>query len=362
MYRHSMAALLLIATVILAGGCSENPSKTQTDPTGLDLESSFGGYTADAEKAAFGDDELIAEAEANEGEVYDDPLFLSPVVDSLMADSIGTFYHFRALWGQLRCDSTVTNVTDWSGSLTVSAGVQRIRRIIHFELGQDYIPTRTDSSVVDWVSFTTVHNDGIAVDIYIPPTENEEEVVVTYATGPYTREFRLDDIASLDTIVYLDDADSNAIAFNGFRITGARCPRGFLSGHWGFNEDGEGVFRGVWLTRSGWVTGYLNGHYGLNDDGLRVFFGKWITQSGECQGLLRGTYGPRPDHHANGNAFRRAGGWFAGSIFDADEVEIGVLRGRYRSHPAFRRGFLDGRWKLTCGADDPGVADGSDGL
>ena len=362
MYRHSIMALLLMALVLFSIGCSENPSDAQTDPAGLDLESPYGGYTSGAEKVAFGDAELIAEAESNEGEIYDDPIVLSQYTDSLMADSIGTFYHFRALWGQLRYDSIVTNVTDWSGSLTVSNGVERIRRVIHFELGQDYIPTRTDSSVVDWVSYTTVHNDGVAIDIYVPPTENVEEVTVTFATGPYTRSFTLDEIGSLDTIVYLDDTDSNAVAFNGFKITGAPCPHGFLTGHWGVNEDGEGVFRGVWLTRSGWVSGYFTGHYGVNDDGVRVFFGKWITRNGECEGLLRGIYGPRPDQNTNTNALRRAGGWFTGNIVDAGGVEIGVLKGRYRSHPAFRRGFMAGRWKLYCDSVDPDLVGGSEGF
>jgi hypothetical protein len=331
----------------LAAGCSDNPSET-AETGELNLEDEFGGYTASAEPAAFGDQELLSSAEDMEGDEYDDPIMLSPQVDSMMADSVGEFYHLRLLWGQLRYDSSVTTSTDWTGSLSVSNGVEIIRRTIRFELGQDYIPTRTDSSLIEWVSYTTVHNDGIVADIYIPPTDTDQAVTVVFETGPYTRTFSLDELTTLDTIVYLDDADSNAVAMYAFKREAGYCPRGFLSGHWGYDEEGNGVFRGVWMARGGWITGYVSGHYGVNADGNQVFYGKWISANGDFEGLLRGTYDQRPSVNANPRAARRAGGWFYGHIFNADSEEIGVLRGKYRSHPAFRNGFFSGRWKRHC--------------
>lgn len=333
---------------LLAIGCSDNPSDAGDVSGELNLEDEFGGYTATGEPVAFGDQELLASADDLEGDEYDDPMVLSPQVDSMMADSVGEFYHLRLLWGQLRCDSTVTTPTDWTGSLSVSNGVEIIRRTIHFELGQDYIPTRTDSSRIEWVSYTTVHNDGIVADIYIPPTATDEPITVSFETGPYSRTFELDELVSLDTIVYVDDADSNAVAMYGFKREPGYCPRGFLSGYWGYDDDGNGIFRGVWMARGGWITGYINGHYGVNADGNKVFYGKWISASGEFEGLLRGMYDQHPSPNANPNAVRRAGGWFAGHVFNADSEEIGVLRGKYRSHPAFRKGFFSGRWKLYC--------------
>ena len=166
----------------------------------------------------------------------------------------------------------------------------------------------------------------------------------------------------MDTIVYLDDADSNAVAFHGFRFDHAPCPRGFLTGWWGYDENGEGAFRGMWMSRKGLVTGYLDGWFGENEEGDNVFFGKWITLDGQFEGFMRGTYGFRPNANNNGLTHRQnAIGWFAGGIFNADEVKIGVLKGKYRSHPRFKNGFLQGRWRLDCNSiegEGYGINDG----
>ena len=87
---------------------------------------------------------------------------------------------------------------------------------------------RTDRTLIEWVSQTTVHNDGLAVDIFVPrpaPTldttevplvdtlgdstwtivvdtsyPEPEPVTVEFATGPYSRTFELAELQSLDTI------------------------------------------------------------------------------------------------------------------------------------------------------------------
>ncbi len=107
------------------------------------------------------------------------------------------------------------------------------------------------------------------------------------------------------------------------------------------------------MSRRGFVKGHLRGHFGTKDNGDRVFHGKWINRSGEFEGLLRGTWAPHPNENANGNAFRHAGGWFKGRVYDANEVKIGVLKGKYKNAPHFRGGFFQGRWKLDCSPDSP---------
>jgi len=378
MYRLSLVIMSFITLVLLGAGCSKSPAETDDTSTSLNLTDEYGGYTATAEKVAFDDPDLIAETELNEGEEYNDPILLSPVVASLVDDSERNFYHLRALWGQLRCDTSVTNVTDWSGSLTISDGAAIIRRTIHFELGQDYIPTRTDRTLIEWVSYTTIHNDGIAVDFYIPDSVDAETVTIDFSTGPYSRIFSLEELTSLYTIVYLDNADSNAIALFGFQLNHAFCPRGHLLGGWGYNEEGDGVFRGTWMSRSGWVAGYLQGHFGIDDDGVQVFFGKWINRSGEFEGYLRGIYG----HNGNGDGFGNGngngngddnrtdsaqgrycgGGWYAGDILNANDHEIGVMRGRFRSASDRAHGFFAGRWKVRCSAIAAELDDSAEGF
>jgi hypothetical protein len=374
MLRKLTYPVLVAFLMLWVVGCSENPTDVEVAET-LNLEGEFGGYKATSESPGFGDSELLA-ADSDEEDI-DDPMLSSPIISALVEDTDAGLFHFRAVWGQLRYDSTITEVTDWSGSLTISRGAEVIRRLIRFEPGQDSVLERTDPKLIEWVSYTTVHHDGISVDLFVPrpvpildstvtteidPLGNTIEIVVvdsiypdpvtvSFETGPYTRTFTLGELAALDTIVYLED--SNAVAFHAVQLFRIPCPRGFLAGVWGPDSTGQGVFRGRWISRHGYLAGYLKGHYGVNNSGNRVLFGKWINRTGQFEGFLRGTYAPHPATHAYGNAFGRAGGWFKAEIYNADKAPIGALRGKYRSADHFRGGFFQGRWKLYCGVNTP---------
>jgi len=384
MIRKLLALIVVGALVFWAIGCSESPTQSVGEDFNLDDE--FGGYTTSPEIPGFGDQELVGEAEGDSA--YDDEEIQSlPEVDSIIAEPQTGYYHLRAVWGRLQYDSTVTSVTDWSGSLSVSRGIEIIRRVIRFESGQDYIVRpRTDPKIIEWVSKTTVHNDGLAVDIFVPPIFDTSKVpevdslgdtgyiividtsysaTVSFATGPYSRTFDLEELKSLDTVIYLDD--SNAVAFQAFELDRFPCPRGFLAGRWGYDENGNGRFRGVWWSKSPsafrwYISGYLKGHFGKNNAGLNVLFGKWISKTGEFRGFLKGTYGHRPVVVDNPANLRRAHGWFAGHIYNADREEIGVLKGRYRSAPRLHNGFFQGRWKLHCNATVPDLSDHEEGF
>ena len=348
MFRKLLTITMLAALLAWAIGCSESPTETNNQTETLDLNDATGGYQATSESAGFGDSDLLAEADGDEE--YDDPILLSGTLDSLIADSTAGLYHLRVIWGQMELDTTVTEVTDWTGSLTVTRGGMVIRRVIKFERGQDAILERTDRKLIEWESFTTVHHDGLAVDIFIPPdTATIAQIVtISFETGPYSRTFDLAELVALDTVIYLDDADSNAVAFSAFRLDRVPCARGFLAGHWGYNDEGEGLFRGFWISKQGRITGFLRGHFGVNDDGDNVFFGKWIGEGGRFHGFIRGYWEQHPSPHANPNAVRHAGGRFEGEILDAGEQVIGSLKGKYKSHPQFKNGFFQGRWKLDC--------------
>jgi len=356
---HRLLSVAMLAALLLWGvGCSENPTGTEDQIENLNLNDPTGGYLATDESPGFGDSDLLAEA--NDNDEYDDPFRVLYSSDMTTDTTLEGGYHLRILWGQLRFDPTVTTVTDWTGSLIISRGAMVVRQVIAFEPDQDALLERTDRRLVEWTSFTTVHHDGLAVDIYIPPdTATIPEVVtVAFETGPYSRTFDLSELVALDTIVYLDDADSNAVAFHAFRLDRMLCARGFLAGRWGFNEDGQGVFRGMWMTRDGRISGWLRGHWGVNDDGDRVFFGKWISRDGRFQGFLRGRWDQHPSHNANPNAVKHAGGWFKGDVLDANRQVIGALKGKYKSHPQFKKGFFQGRWKLGCDEYEPDREEG----
>lgn len=365
---RTLSAATMVAMLVWVVGCSDTSVDSRQAAS---LETEFGGYTVSQEAPAFGDPLLAAEGS---GDVeYTDPVASSLVIDSLMRDPQAGLYHLRIVWGRLQWDSTVTTPTEWSGSLTISRGGVLLRRIIRFEPDTDQILPRTDRHVLEWTSVTTVHHDGIAVDLVVPPagpildttyqyvvdtTGDTTDIIVTvdtipaapvtveFKTSPYSRTFTLEELARLDTIVYL--GDSNAVAFHAFRLERMRCPRGFVSGHWVYDSTGQGVFRGTWIGQHGVIEGHLQGHFEEDSLGRKLFFGKWIDESGNFEGLLRGRWGRMPDMHADSTAMLRAGGWFRGAIFDRDANPIGAIGGHFRSWEGERPGFFQGRWKVGC--------------
>jgi len=356
--RRLICVTMLAALLIWAVSCSNNPTEPENQTEVINLNDPTGGFLAIDEAPGFGDPDLLAEASNSDD--YDDAMLADSILDTIISDSTAGFYHLHMLWGQLRLDSSVTTMTDWTGSLTVSRGGLVVRRVIAFEPGQDSVLERTDRTLVEWVSFTSIHHDGLDIDIFVPPdtATTPEPVTVAFETGPYSRTFDISELVALDTIVYLDDADSNAVAFHAFRLDRMPCARGFLAGHWGFDDNGDGVFRGMWMTNTGRISGWLRGAWGVNDDGDNVFFGKWVSRSGRFEGFLRGRWDHQPNMHANPNAMRHAGGWFAGELLDANRQVIGTLAGKYKSHPSFKKGFLQGRWKLQCNEPERDVDDG----
>lgn len=360
MNRRLISSLLIAGLLVWVGGCSKNPAEPEA--SGLNLSEEFGGYLAADEAVGFADSDLLAEEAENKE--FNDPIKLSPRYDSLIYNRDAGFYHLRAVWGQLRFDPDVQDITDWSGSITVSRGMIVIKRAIRFEPGQDYILPRVQRNLVEWVSKTTVHNDGIAVDILVPPLRphddpGDDTVRVTIQAGEYSRTFTLIELRELDTVVYFDN--SNGIALHAFRINQQHCKVGFLAGRWGVDDEGRNRFRGVWMYEDGRTKGFLRGHFGVNDEGRKLFFGKLIGFHGEFVAFLRGTFGYRPDETDGEIADGNAGGWFTGHIINADRIEIGVMRGRFHSSWEHDGGFFQGGWRLHCDNWHPDYTDTGDG-
>lgn len=371
---------VVLAMVVWVAGCSDNPSSTNTtEPT--TTSDAFGGFTASPEQPGFGDSELLASEDGEEA--VDDPMLSSAAVQSIVNDVEYGMFHFRAVWGQLEYDSTVTEVTDWSGSLTITAGAEVIRRVIRFEPATDYIVPRTDRKLIEWVSVTTTHNDGIGVDIYVPPqhptydtifvddgqggttmeidTVPPTPVTVTFNAGTYARTFSLAELAALDEVVDFDNG--TALSLHANQYVRNTCARGMLAGFWGYDDEGNPEFKGIWFSNHGYVAGYLMGTFGTDEEtGTNVYYGKWIDLSGQFEGLLRGTWGYHANTRAAEIARRRGGGWFEGKIYDANGVEAGAMAGLFRSMPQVDAGWFAGRWKIDCPQDNEVSATNSDKL
>ena len=366
MIRLTSVLMLMLAAMIFAVGCSNTDTPSEpaaTDNTNLTDE--FGGYTASAEAPAFGDTELLA-AEGEEVAVNDE-LESSPDVATLADDPEADLFCIRAVWGQLRYDSTHVDATDWTGSFTASSGALLIRRLIRFELNQDGYFPRDQREVVEWFSTTTTHNDGIEIEFLVPPqfvvdttavvdslgdtvyvydTLPADPVTLAFETAPYSQTFSLEELAALDTIIELEDG--NAVLLQAFERPRVGCRKGLAAGHWGYDEHGNGIFQGHWMGARGITAGHLRGHFGVDEFGNNMFYGKWINLNGSFEGFVRGTYTPHPNQHANDMARLRSGGFLEGQILDADGNEIGLVRGKYNSAPNWPAGHFQLRWKLHC--------------
>ncbi len=355
MFQKLLLTLFTLGLIGLMLGCSET---TKSSPDDSAIADEFDGFQPTDEAPAFGDTYL---ASLGEDSVYIDPLENDHVVTACVNNKQSGVYALQIIWGRMVFDTTLDSAAiadidpiDWSGSLSIDDGAMLLRRLIRFEPATDSILPRTDRKLVEWVSQTTVHNDGIFVNLYIPPSTATVIETITFETGPLTQTFAISDLAKLDTILYLDDS-VNAVAFRAHKLYRNGCPKGFLEGQWGRDSTGQGIFRGRWISQNGLLAGYLKGRWGktivdsADTTVLKVFYGKYIDVSGKFEGLIKGVYVPHPWPSIDANCPPH--GKFYGHFFDANRNIQGVLKGNYRMAPtdnSIKKGYFAGRWKTYC--------------
>ncbi len=330
--------LSLILGALLISGCSKESAPLTSNDMGLNFEDEFGGYDASNEAPGFGDETILSEMSEDAEVAVDDPEF-SIQFATLDTLPIVKVYAMKILWGQLEFDSTVTEMTDWSGSLTIANGAIRIASLIRFEWPYDHIVRpRTDRSKLEWVSQTAPHFDGILVWLYdLSDSLGLTENTVTFQTGPYTRTFTMSELDSLSEIIEVDEL-GNEVSFDARYLETPDCGYGFLGGRWVFKENNRGIFYGRWVNWSGMAMGHLRGHWGINSAGEKVFFGKWIGRGGEFKGLLRGNW----DYDSNEEC--------------ADCPPKGIFDGVWADRNGVIRGHLGGRWAAFPPPPDNGNA------
>ena len=320
-------ALMFLSLTLLWTGCSNESSTLSDAPGELNLTSEFGGYEATDEAPYFGDAEMAGLMK--EDQPVDDPAFSTGDMDSLVGLPDREIYTLAIRWGMLEFDSSVTQETDWSGSLHLTHGFLHLNRLLRFEPVQDYIiRPRPDRQTLEWVSKTTVSFDGLIVSIILPPVpegEDWSDNALTFQAGAYSRTFTIGELDGLNAIVDVDQL-GNQIAFNGRHLSFEPCGGGHLDGRWVLNPSGQnGNFFGRWITDDGLLRGHVRGHFGARPHGEMVFFGKYIDASGRLRGMLRGTWGPNLDDPTSG--------WFDGIWADRDGRPIGKLGGNWSSTP-----------------------------
>jgi hypothetical protein len=320
-----LAAGALLSLLILSGCSDSAPSSQLVDDSQLNLTDTYGGYTAAGEPPGFGDEEILT---ADNSQPAEDAMANSAVVDSLKRLADRDVYSLELLWGNLEFDSSATEITDWSGSLSVERGAIVAVRLIAFERGDRLIRPRRVCSHLEWVSYTLPHFDGMLVFIYDPqPDSFATENQVTFSTTPYSRTFTMSELASLDTVI---DVGENQLSISSFKTEPLACQNGFFQGRWHRQGKGDsGKFHGRWLSADGYLLGHVKGHFGIRDDGEQVLFGKWIGLGGSCRGLLRGEWGFDPQNNDRSAAL----GWFAGEWDNAAGTRTGDFEGNWIAAP-----------------------------
>ena len=346
MRRESL--MLLIAALGLAVVLTGCESMLSDDAKTIDEETmlaEYGGFDTGDELPAFGDLDL-ASSFSDEIE-FEDEVEDSGAVRNAHRNGARQ-YMLRVIWGNIERPDTAGGtedpdcpITDWSGSLTVSGGVATVKRLIAFEAPVDHIVRpRPNPREISWVSFTSMHLDGILFKVLDTHDPKGKEVTnsLTLTTPHYTVEIPLADLADFQEVVEIDGC--NTISIVATEPVHMGCPTGFISGDWVTETDSSGYFRGGWISNRGDLSGYLRGIYEVAD-GERVLYGKWITESGEFGGLIRGTWWPAVSDSC-------PDGFFEARWVDDYFTMSGVLKGHYFTAPEDSAGFFQGRWRELC--------------
>ncbi len=355
--KRTLMGFLIVAFIILmslAGGCGDANNPATVDESLYsrnqvqDLNDPYGGYNLADEAAGFDDAVLLQEF--GDDAVFADPYENDPVVREVERDREGRLrggLFLAVTWGNLQRDSTVTNETDWTGSLLVDPGILLLKRAIRFEPEDSVLP-RAEPGLLEWMSHTSTGFDGVLVRIVpCPPnlsvTNVQSEIdsantLIAFATGPLTVTFTLAELPGLHRIVTLENG--NAVSFDAVYVPPMACPVGFLHGVWRRNPDGEGgAFFGKYESESGLHMGFVRGCYGVNKHGEKVFYGKWISRDGEFRGILRGTYGDTDENTT---------GYFSGHWVDRDLQVRGRVKGDWRRDDEHNGGYFRGTWMTFC--------------
>lgn len=397
---RTLSLPLLALAVCLLWAC-EAANTTPAGGTGGDdeaftyasfaLEAENGGFDADSSMDPFeevdGDDMGPWLDDADEEDVAADPS-VNPPADVPDDDALRgkTVYHVRILWGQPFPNRNVTESTDWSGSVSSSVALLKLRRVLRFERrGGDAILPREDARRISFESHTLPHNDGLLLSVVLPdastdgadPAGADLAPTLSIDLGPVSLTY---DIAALDGLSDLQIVDDlgNVVSVTAVLATRPEaCAQGVVDGYWKRLNRRGGVFGGRWINADGEHAGHVAGIWGRRKGGRRAMFGVIRGTDGGFLGLVRGTYTPygAAPHAEPGEPMAdgavedapetQAGGLFAARWVGADRTHRGVVRGRYTGD-GDGEGEFHGNWAKACrerpaDAGVPGTETGCEG-
>ncbi|MFQ5649532.1 MAG: hypothetical protein ACE5IY_06280 [bacterium] len=334
-----------LAAILALTACSNSdqltdPGETLAGEEKLTLEEEFGGFDTSDEPVAFGESDMLDAFPEDEdaGDAYaEDAQVVAALSATDLSDSTKIkAYFLRITYGLLEGDSTATEVVDWSGSAEVSKGTLVVLKTIRFERNDAIKFPRDSRKIVEFISQTKNHFDGLVLAI-IDNDSTDEEGTFSFNAGGYTKVLTF---SELDSLELLEPVGSGGHEVSILARSKEYTPfaGGFLAGRWIKTARHGGHFRGRWINSIGTNAGHLKGIWGITRAGNKVFKGKYISLNGEFRGLLAGEWDYEDDEK---------GGFFRGRWVDRAHETVGRLRGKFKTGRAGDgRGFFHGRYRV----------------
>ncbi|MFH0900487.1 MAG: hypothetical protein V2A73_07645, partial [Pseudomonadota bacterium] len=329
--------------VTLGLGCGQS-LEDETQVVSEALEGDFGEMSEENEEQNFDDPAMVdEEIEGGDTDAADDTLDTDPTANAAENDTANVHRaRVLLLWGRLHPQPKATDVTDWSGKISVANGAVRVLRLVRFEKGDHIVRPRSDIRTLDFASATAPGRDGLLLEVVAHPSLNTDggKVKLTFDTVPIKYELVLEQGMKPVDLVKVDEV-GNAFAY---MILPPRpveiCEAGYILGHWlrAGTADGRtvGHIRARYLDDEGQLLGKIRGIYGERKNHSQVFFAKAISTEGEFQAVLAGRYRL---------------GRFGGLIINRSRVIDGLVYGFYGEGARIDddKGFIIGRWARKCG-------------
>ncbi|MBK8217249.1 MAG: hypothetical protein IPK71_26285 [Myxococcales bacterium] len=323
-----VAALVTVSATGLAGCTSETTPPEPDQDEVAEIQAALardGGLGTGDEAPDFADPDVSGLADFEER--FADPAGALPA-----PPAAARTFRLMLVWGHLPKAQdaaeaqTIPQKIDWSGTVSVDAGVVGVSRTLKFD-DKDAVATRTDPKVVSFTSRTYPAVDGLLLRIAVP----QNAMTLHVRTNALTTDIDLSTLArDAGGVAPLGDG-RNGLAWIGYPDAPG-CTNGFVLGHWSKLAPGVGKLKASVLDDSGQRIGRAKGIWGYaKAKDKNVFFGKFIANEGAHRGLFGGTYGDGALQGAWGNRQTNEGGGLRGFYSDGyDKTDAkGVWVGRY---------------------------------
>ena len=267
-----------------------------------------------------------------------DTIMTKDAVVKTQMEADRAFIAVHLFWGHGRYQQFAAR-EDWGTQqeplkISLNSGVFLVSRLIRFEKS-DSMLARTDGKSAEFISWTSVHHDGVSLKW--APELNGPAPVITFTSKLLTQAITVPDFLTdpHQTFVKVYDVPNSTkklFVIMYMRLKKPTCNNHLLLGSWARVVDGKGSFLGFFASLDG-NKGFARGVYGAGK-----FCGKIVaTNTGALLWTMAGTYEKNTSDEDRGS--------FTGDYKDRDGNVKGTVNGVYWRSDRLRRrnGFFLGR-------------------